>query len=93
MHKDTRTGFFIGLSYPPYLAERTMSFRIGDTSVLKPNITLHFMTGVLINNRGLVVTDSIVTTEVAPELLVNVPRAILIMNLYFERRKFYPRAI
>ena len=41
--KDSRTGYSIGLSYPPDWGERTMSIRRGDTTVLEANMTLHFM--------------------------------------------------
>jgi ectoine hydrolase len=34
--KDNRTGYPIGLSYPPDWGERTMSLRPGDRTVLKP---------------------------------------------------------
>ena len=43
--KDNRTGYSIGLSYPPDWGERTMSLRSGDRTVLEPGMTFHFMTG------------------------------------------------
>ena len=41
IHKDGRTGYPIGVSYPPDWGERTMSLRPGDTTVLQPGMTFH----------------------------------------------------
>ena len=50
--KDNRTGYPIGLSYPPDWGERTMSLRPGDTTVLQPGMTFHFMTGLWLEGHG-----------------------------------------
>ena len=38
--KDNRTGYPIGLSYPPDWGERTMSLRPGDRTVLEPGMVI-----------------------------------------------------
>ena len=43
IHKDSRCGYPIGISYPPDWGERTMSLRPGDNSVLQPGMTFHFL--------------------------------------------------
>ncbi len=78
IEKDTRAGYPIGISYPPDWGERTMSFRIGDTSVLEENMTFHFMTGLWMQDWGLEITESIVITEGEPEFLANVPRKLFV---------------
>ncbi|GGE61635.1 ectoine hydrolase DoeA [Actibacterium pelagium] len=76
--KDNRTGYPIGLSYPPDWGERTMSLRAGDKTVLEPNMTFHFMTGLWMDEWGFEITESIVIRDGEPELLANVPRKLMI---------------
>ncbi len=78
--KDSRTGYPIGLSYPPDWGERTMSLRPGDRTVLEPGMTFHFMTGLWMEDWGFETTESIVITEGAPECLANVPRELRIKD-------------
>ncbi|HZW48271.1 MAG TPA: ectoine hydrolase DoeA [Microvirga sp.] len=76
--KDNRTGYPIGLSYPPDWGERTMSLRPGDRTELKPGMTFHFMTGLWLENMGLEITESILITETGVECLSNVPRQLFV---------------
>jgi ectoine hydrolase len=78
--KDNRTGYPIGLSYPPDWGERTCSLRPGDRTVLVPGMTFHFMTGLWMQEWGFEITESIAITEGAPECLANVPRALVIKD-------------
>jgi len=74
IEKDNRTGYSIGLSYPPDWGERTMSLRMGDTTELQPNMTFHFMTGLWMDGWGFETTESFVIRDGNPELLAEVPR-------------------
>ncbi len=76
--KDNRTGYPIGLSYPPDWGERTMSLRPGDKTVLEENMTFHFMTGLWLDDWGMEITESIVIGKTGPECLANVPRKLLV---------------
>ncbi|MFS8113448.1 ectoine hydrolase DoeA [Rhizobium jaguaris] len=76
--KDNRTGYPIGLSYPPDWGERTMSLRPGDRSELQPGMTFHFMTGLWLETMGMEITESIVITESGVECLSNVPRKLVV---------------
>ena len=76
--KDNRTGYPIGLSYPPDWGERTMSLRPGDRTELKPGMTFHFMTGLWREDMGLEITESIAITETGVECLSNVPRQLFV---------------
>jgi len=78
--KDNRTGYPIGLSYPPDWGERTMSLRRGDQTELKAGMTFHFMTGLWMDNWGYETTESIVITEREPELFCNIPRRMLVKS-------------
>ena len=78
IHKDSRAGYPIGLSYPPDWGERTMSIRRGDRSELRAGMTFHFMTGLWFDDWGLEITESIVIRDGAPELLASVPRRLTV---------------
>jgi ectoine hydrolase len=78
IEKDSRTGYPIGLSYPPDWGERTMSLRPGDKTVLQPGMTFHFMPGLWLDDMGLEITESIVITETGVECLANVPRKLFV---------------
>ena len=78
--KDNRTGYPIGLSYPPDWGERTMSLRRGDKTVLKPGMTFHFMTGLWMDDWGYETTESIIITDGAPDLFCTLPRRMLVKS-------------
>lgn len=76
--KDNRTGYSIGLSYPPDWGERTMSLRPGDRTALRPGMTFHFMTGIWLEAMGLEITESILITDSGVECLARVPRRLFV---------------
>ncbi len=78
--KDNRTGYPIGLSYPPDWGERTMSLRSGDRTILEENMTFHFMTGLWMDDWGFEITESIVIRDGAPECLASVPRKLFVKD-------------
>lgn len=78
--KDSRTGYSIGLGYPPDWGERTMSLRPGDKTELRPGMTFHFMTGLWLETMGLEITESILITETGAECLANVPRKLTVID-------------
>ncbi len=78
IEKDNRTGYPIGLSYPPDWGERTMSLRPGDKTPLKKNMTFHFMTGLWMDGWGFEITESIVIGESSPECLADFPRKLIV---------------
>jgi ectoine hydrolase len=74
--KDSRCGYAIGISYPPDWGERTISFRRGDTTVLEPGMTFHFMPALWLDDGGLEITEPILITEAGHECLCNTPREL-----------------
>ncbi len=78
--KDNRTGYSIGLSYPPDWGERTMSLRSGDTTELQPGMTFHFMSGLWLDDWGFETTESIVITEDGARCLADVPRKLFVKD-------------
>ena len=78
--KDNRTGYPIGLSYPPDWGERTMSLRKGDMSVLEEGMTFHFMSGLWLEDCGIEITESFVIGHHGAECLANVPRKLFVKD-------------
>ncbi len=78
--KDSRAGYAIGLSYPPDWGERTMSFRRGDKTILKPGMTFHFMPALWLDDGGLEITEPILITETGVECLCNTPRELFVKS-------------
>jgi ectoine hydrolase len=74
--KDSRCGYAIGISYPPDWGERTISFRRGDTTILEPGMTFHFMPALWLDDGGLEITEPILITESGHECLCNTPREL-----------------
>jgi len=80
IHKDSRCGYPIGLSYPPDWGERTMSLRPGDSTELQAGMTFHFMPAIWMDDWGLEITESILITETGAELLCNYPRQLFVKH-------------
>lgn len=78
--KDSRCGYAIGLSYPPDWGERTMSFRRGDRTELKPGMTFHFMPALWLDDGGLEITEPILITETGAECLCRTPRRLFVKD-------------
>tara|TARA_Y100000815_G_scaffold155129_2_gene140893 strand:- start:36147 stop:37328 length:1182 start_codon:yes stop_codon:yes gene_type:complete len=78
--KENRCGYAIGMSYPPDWGERTMSFRRGDMSVLKPGMTFHFMPALWLDDGGLEITEPILITETGVECLCTTPRQLFVKD-------------
>ncbi len=78
--KANRTGYPIGLSYPPDWGERTMSIRAGDKTELQANMCFHFMSGLWMDDWGFETTESIVIAESGPRCLAEVPRRLMVKD-------------
>ena len=78
--KDSRTGYSIGLSYPPDWGERTMSLRRGDRTELKANMTLHFMPALWLDDGGLEISETILITPTGAECLCKTPRRLVVKD-------------
>lgn len=76
--KRNRTGYPIGLSYPPDWGERTMSLRPGDTTELQENMTFHLMPGLWTPDWGLAITESFVVTPNGGQPLADIPREMVV---------------
>lgn len=71
--KESRCGYANGIGW----LEPTASFRDGDMTELKPNMTFHLMLGNWIDEDfGYMISESIRVTESGVEVLTNTPRKI-----------------
>ena len=79
IQREGRVGYPIGLSYPPDWGERTFSIRPEDDTVLKPNMTFHFMPALWMADWGLEITETLRIRDSGPaECLADYPRELLI---------------
>lgn len=77
LHKEGRSGYAVGLSYPPDWGERTISLRLNDDTELQAGMTFHFMPGLWTEEWGLEITETIVIREDGPaECLCDRPREL-----------------
>jgi threonine aldolase len=84
LYKDSRCGYAVGLNYPPDWGERTISFRSTDDTVLEPNMTLHFMPGIWLDDWGIAISEAIRITETGPEPFCEFPRRLCdVSNMNF----------
>lgn len=78
--KASRTGYSVGLSYPPDWGERSMSLRPGDTTRLQENMCFHLMPGLWTPDWGVAITETFVVTTDGGIPLTDIPRAIAVID-------------
>lgn len=79
IEKDNRTGYPVGVSYPPDWGERTMSLRPGDPSILEENMTFHFMPAIWTDEWGYESSETIrIRSGAAAECLSDVARELTV---------------
>ncbi|RWM20556.1 MAG: M24 family metallopeptidase [Mesorhizobium sp.] len=78
--KPSRTGYSIGLAYPPDWGEHSASFRVGDHTRLRPGMTFHFMSGLWFGVWGIEITESILITDKQAQCLASCPRQLIVIE-------------
>ena len=78
--KKSRTGYSIGIGYPPDWGEHTLNISKGDRTVLKPNITFHMIAVMQFGDWGVEASESIRVTENGCEALCNFSRDLHIKD-------------
>ena len=76
--KTFRSGYSIGIGYPPDWGEQTMNIIKGDHSVLQTNTCFHLIAVMQFNNWGVEMSESIRVTETGSEQFYQVPQEIFI---------------
>ncbi|WP_407114624.1 M24 family metallopeptidase [Bradyrhizobium sp. LMG 9283] len=78
IEKDQRIGYSIGIGYPPSVAERTVSIRKEEKTVLLPGMCFHLMTGLWLGDQAITVTQPFAVTERGYEPLTLTPRTLVV---------------
>jgi Xaa-Pro aminopeptidase len=78
--KDSRIGYSTGLNYPPDWGESTLSLRPGDRTVLEPNMTLHIIPGVWLDDWGVEISECVHVTETGAQPFCDFPRKLFVKN-------------
>jgi ectoine hydrolase len=78
VEKDSRMGYAIGCAYPPDWGEHTFSLRLGDKTVLQPDMTIHVMPGIWHDSWGVEISEAIRITDAGCECLAKVPRDLIV---------------
>ena len=76
--KESRTGYSIGIGYPPDWGEHTLNISKGDMTILKPNVCYHMIAVMQFGDWGVEASESIRITEDGNELLCNFPRDLYV---------------
>ena len=76
IRKDSRTGYSIGIGYPPDWGEQTFNIQKGDKTVLQPNVTFHMIAVMQFDNWGVESSESIRVTDNGSELFCNLSREL-----------------
>jgi ectoine hydrolase len=78
--KIGRSGYSIGLNFPPEWGERTVSIRAGDKTILQPGMCFHFQSGVRLEGFGAAISESFIVTDKGGERLADVDRRLIVVD-------------
>ena len=74
--KESRTGYSIGIGYPPDWGEQTLNISKGDKTLLQPNVTFHMIAVMQFGDWGVEASESVRVTEKGSELFCNLSREL-----------------
>ncbi|MDC3232990.1 M24 family metallopeptidase [Pelagibacteraceae bacterium] len=74
--KDSRTGYSIGIGYPPDWGEQTFNILKGDKAILQPNVTFHMIAVMQFGDWGVEASEAVRVTETGSELFCNLSREL-----------------
>ena len=72
--KESRTGYSIGIGYPPDWGEHTLNIYKGDKTVLQPNVCFHMIAVMQFGDWGVEASESVRVTDKGSELFCNYSR-------------------
>jgi Xaa-Pro dipeptidase len=74
---DHRTGYAIGIGFPPNWAEgRFLALKPNDSTVLVPGMTFHIVPTIFMEEFGFMTSESVAVTESGCEVLTRYPRQL-----------------
>ena len=78
--KNSRIGYSTGLNYPPDWGEGTLSLRPGDRTILQPDMTVHVIPGVWMDDWGIEISECIHITENGAQPFCDFPRELFVKD-------------
>ncbi|WP_407272578.1 M24 family metallopeptidase [Radiobacillus sp. PE A8.2] len=78
--KEARLGYSVGLNYPPDWGEHTASIRMGDPTVLQPNMTFHLIPALWFDDHGIEISETFRVTEEGCKTFTNYPRELIVKD-------------
>ena len=72
--KESRTGYSIGIGYPPDWGEHTLNISKGDKTILQPNVCFHMIAVMQFGEWGVEASESVRVTENGSTLFCNYSR-------------------
>ena len=76
--KESRIGYSTGLNYPPDWGESTLSLRPGDRTELQPDMTIHMIPGVWIDDWGVEISECFRVTDTGAERFAEFPQELVV---------------
>ena len=74
--KESRTGYSIGIGYPPDWGEQTFNILKGDKTILQPNVTFHMIAVMQFGDWGVEASEAVRVTQSGSELFCNLSREL-----------------
>jgi len=74
--KESRTGYSIGIGYPPDWGEHTLNISKGVTTTLQPNVTFHMIAVMQFGDWGVEASESVRVTEKGAETFCKFSREL-----------------
>jgi Xaa-Pro dipeptidase/ectoine hydrolase len=74
--KESRTGYSIGIGYPPDWGEHTLNISKGDKTILQPNVTFHMIAVMQFGDWGVEASESVRVTETGSQLFCNMSKEL-----------------
>ena len=76
IEKKSRTGYSIGIGYPPDWGEHTLNIYKGDMTVLKPNVCFHMIAVMQFGDWGVEASEAIRVTDKGSELFCDMSKEL-----------------
>ena len=78
--KESRTGYSIGIGYPPDWGEHTLNISKHDKTILQPNVTFHMIAVMQFGDWGVEASEAIRVTENGSELFCHMSKELYIKS-------------
>ena len=76
IEKKSRTGYSIGIGYPPDWGEHTLNILKGDNTILQPNVCFHMIAVMQFGDWGVEASESVRVTEKGAETFCKFSREL-----------------